>query len=266
LTMDQLMLNSTFAAEQEALWFKNRTGMYSAVSRSLGIAAPLDIFNSSTLASVVAQARSELNEFTTKFSNGNPDLAKGIALQHSLALDLYQQNKELPLEMNIQPGYDGPTAFADRPARTYSTVHCQLYTPLSRGRTHITSSDPSVFPAMNPAYWSHPLDTAAQIAGVKLARKMLTTPPMDSIYLGEFEPGADKQTDQAIEDWLRSVVRTDSHVTGSLSMMPRELGGVVDTSLKVYGLVNVRVADASIIPCPVSAHMVSGHPFMSCCI
>jgi choline dehydrogenase-like flavoprotein len=68
---------------------------------------------------------------------------------------------------------------------------------------------------------------------------------MDSIYQGEFEPGSDKQTDQEIEDWLRSVVHSDNHETGSLSMMPRELGGVVDTSLRVYDLYNVRVAGES---------------------
>lgn len=80
------------------------------------------------------------------------------------------------------------------------------------------------------------------MAGIKLARKMLTTTPMNSIYQGEFEPGSDKQTDAQIEDWLRSVVQSDNHETGSLSMLPKELGGVVDTSLRVYGLSNVRVA------------------------
>jgi choline dehydrogenase-like flavoprotein len=94
---------------------------------------------------------------------------------------------------------------------------------------------------VDPAYWSHPIDRAAQVAGIKLARKMLVTPPMDSIYEGEFEPGLDNQTDEEIEEWLRGAIRTDNHETGSLSMMPRELGGVVDTSLRIYGLSNVRV-------------------------
>lgn len=257
LTKDQLLLNSTFQAEQEALWFKNRTGLYSAVPRSLGIAAPSDIFNASTIKSLVAQARLTQNATAVEFSNGNPDLAEGIAMQLSMALDLYQEDKELLLEMNLEPGYSGPTPFASRPRRTFTTVNNVLYAPLSRGRTHITSNDPSAFPAVDPAYWSHPLDMAAHVAGIKLARKMLTTPPMDSIYQGEFEPGADKQTDEAIAEWLRGVVGSDNHETGSLSMLPKELGGVVDTSLRVYGLSNVRVADASIIPFPVSAHLSS---------
>lgn len=38
------------------------------------------------------------------------------------------------------------------------------------------------------------------------------------------------------------------HFTGSCSMMPRELGGVVDPLLRVYGTAKLRVCDASIIP------------------
>ena len=38
------------------------------------------------------------------------------------------------------------------------------------------------------------------------------------------------------------------HYTGSCSMLPREMGGVVDPRLRVYGTANLRVCDASVIP------------------
>ena len=44
-------------------------------------------------------------------------------------------------------------------------------------------------------------------------------------------------------------------------MLPKELGGVVDASLKVYGLANVRVADSSIYPIEFAAHVRSSLPF-----
>ncbi|KAJ7454179.1 alcohol oxidase, partial [Mycena latifolia] len=257
LTKDALLLNLTFAAEQEALWFKNHTGLYSAVPRSLGIAAPSDVFTPDQLKTLLAQAQANLTRFAEQFSNGNPALAMGIAAQHKIALALYQREKELPLEMNVEPGYAGPTVFNQRPARDYTTIISVLYAPLSRGRTHIVSANPLTAPAVDPAYWAHPLDVAAQVGGIKLARRMLVAPPLDSIYAGEFEPGKDKDSDAKIEEWLRGVVGSDNHEVGSLSMMPQDLGGVVDRALKVYGTQNVRVADASIIPFPVSAHLSS---------
>lgn len=257
LTKDALLLNSAFAAEQQALWFQNRTGLYSANPRSLGIAAPSDVFTPTELKTLLEQAQVNLTRFAEEFSNGNPALAKGIAAQHKIALELYQQDKELPLEMNVEPGYSGPTPFNARPARNYTTINSVLYAPLARGRTHIVSADPLEPPAVDPAYWAHPLDVAAQVGGIKLARRMLVAPPLDSIYAGEFEPGADKASDSQIEEWLRGVVASDNHEVGSLAMLPQSLGGVVDTALMVYGTANVRVADASIIPFPVSAHLSS---------
>lgn len=40
-------------------------------------------------------------------------------------------------------------------------------------------------------------------------------------------------------------------------MLPRSLGGVVDANLRVYGVFNVRVVDASIIPFQIDGHLTS---------
>ncbi|THU82901.1 FAD/NAD(P)-binding domain-containing protein [Dendrothele bispora CBS 962.96] len=119
ITNDLLLLHPTFAEQQLNLWFENRTGFYSSVSRSLDIAAPSDIFNKSEFNHILEESEEKLDYFATLLSNGNPLLARGIQAQHRLALDLYRSNKNLPLEMSLRPSFFGNTSFEDRPARTY---------------------------------------------------------------------------------------------------------------------------------------------------
>jgi choline dehydrogenase len=56
---------------------------------------------------------------------------------------------------------------------------------------------------------------------------------------------------------LGEIVSSNSHPVGTCAMMSRELGGVVDPKLKVYGTSNVRVVDASIWPYQISGHLTS---------
>ncbi|KAF8161666.1 alcohol oxidase [Crassisporium funariophilum] len=246
----------TNASQQQNLWYKNRTGLLSSVPRSLGIAAASDIFTAPQMTSVVREAQINLKYYAQLFSNGNEKLAKGIEEQHKIALDLWEKDRSAPLELNVEPGYAGPQSFTDRPRRKYTSINAVLFGPLSRGRTHITSSDPFHPAAVDPAYYAHPLDLITHVKGIQLARKMLRAPPLNTIYQGEFEPGAEKVSDQDVEGWTKDVAASDNHVVGSLAMMPQDLGGVVDTKMRVYGIKNVRVVDASIIPFPLSAHLV----------
>jgi hypothetical protein len=48
---------------------------------------------------------------------------------------------------------------------------------------------------------------------------------------------------------MKSAQASSSASAGTAErLLPKEIGGVVDTSLKVYGTSNVRVVDASIMP------------------
>ena len=65
------------------------------------------------------------------------------------------------------------------------------------------------------------------------------------------------QTDDEWDEWLREVAFTEYHPSSSCAMLPLDQGGVVDANLRVYGLSNVRVADASVPPIAFSAHLMS---------
>ena len=164
-------------------------------------------------------------------------------MQYKLLLDLWDRDRAAPVEINIEPGYSGPTAFTQRPQVKFTSMNAVLFGTLSRGRTHINSTDPSQATVLDPAYYAHPLDFETHVRGIELSREILRTPPLDSIYEGEYEPGDAKD----VKTWAREVAASDNHVVGSLAMMPEELGGVVNTRMKIYGMENVRVVGTFLV-------------------
>ncbi|CAL3962884.1 unnamed protein product [Diplocarpon coronariae] len=69
------------------------------------------------------------------------------------------------------------------------------------------------------------------------------------------QPGIDPRCCSNPIDSIQSGIRTEFHDTGTTSMMPLELGGVVDTRLRVYGTKSLRIVDAGIFPLVPAAHL-----------
>lgn len=153
-----------------------------------------------------------------------------------------------------------------------------LLMPFSRGNVHIRSADPREYPAINPNFFLIDLDLEVQIAIAKWTRKFWATEPMKSLITEEMSPGyavlPENATHAEWAEWVMSsckspvtkvtvlvlillLVTGNSHPLGTAAMMPRNLGGVVDEKLKVYGTENVRVVDASVMPFQVSGHLTS---------
>jgi choline dehydrogenase-like flavoprotein len=136
---------------------------------------------------------------------------------------------------------------------SYFTLSILLAHPLSRGSVHITSpsSDPS-FLAIDPKYFDHPLDLEVMARHVQFAEKIAASEPLASIIKpsGKRNPTAPPSFSDldVAKTYLRDTAMGAHHFTGTCSMLPRELGGVVDANLRLYGVQNLRVCDASIIP------------------
>ena len=135
------------------------------------------------------------------------------------------------------------------------TIQAALQHPLSQGRIYITSADPFAMPAIDPAYLSHAADIVILREGLKLARKIAQTAPLSQFIGEELSPGSAVQSDADWENYAANSIGTEYHPSSSCAMMPLEKGGVVDPELRVYGLANVRVADASVFPTDFSAHV-----------
>ena len=50
-----------------------------------------------------------------------------------------------------------------------------------------------------------------------------------------------EETDEELREWAKDMLATVHHPVGTCSMLPKELGGVVDSQLLVYGTENLRV-------------------------
>ena len=140
------------------------------------------------------------------------------------------------------------------------TIQVALQHPFSQGRIYINSSDPFDDPIIDPQYFSHWADLVSMREGIKLVRRIGQSLPLSEVLTEEVVPGLNITTDAAIEDFLNNTVETQSHPANTLVMLPRDSGGVVDAKLKVYGLSNVRVVDASVFPFSLAAHVCTLFP------
>ena len=135
----------------------------------------------------------------------------------------------------------------------------------SRGYVHATSSNTWDQPKLDPRYWSAPIDMDIQVAANRGARKVFNTNAMKSdLESAESSPGYDnipQTSDQGDYDqWKQYILNGFEsvwHPIGTAAMMPRNLGGVVDSQFKVYGTNNIFVIDSSILPMQLSTHLSS---------
>ncbi|KAM3065794.1 hypothetical protein ACMFMF_010722 [Clarireedia jacksonii] len=127
--------------------------------------------------------------------------------------------------------------------------------PLSRGSIHITTDNPYVPPELDPRYCSNPLDLQILTDALMFNNKLLNTNSMQLLQPVSYYPFFPNATKDTLMTAIKSGLRTEFHGSGATSMMPREIGGVVDPDLRVYGTKNLRIVDAGIIPLLPASHL-----------
>ncbi|ANU12076.1 choline dehydrogenase [Planococcus antarcticus DSM 14505] len=120
----------------------------------------------------------------------------------------------------------------------------------SRGSLKIRSKDPKVYPSMVYNYLSTEQDRREWIEAVRVSRKIMSQSAMSSYNSGEISPGTAVSTDEEILEWVANDAETALHPSCTAKMGPAsDPMAVVDPlTMKVHGLDNVRVVDASAMP------------------
>jgi choline dehydrogenase len=173
-----------------------------------------------------------------------PSLCGGFAKSNP-ALDL----PDLQFHFNPLSG-DKPGHLHEFPACT--PIVSQLR-PTSRGRLWLTSADPKDQPAMMANYLDTDDDKRVVIDGMRLTQKIMAMPAMQKVNAKPFRPDADVISDEALLEVARNVGITQFHPI-STCRMGIDAKAVVDPGLRVKGIDNLLVADASIMPVMISGN------------
>ena len=120
--------------------------------------------------------------------------------------------------------------------------------PTSRGEIKIVSKDSRVYPKIKMNYLSTDDDRHVAALGLKLIRKiMLETEVFKKYEPEEYRPGIHIKDNEELVKAASDYAQTIFHPVGTCKMGSDE-NSVVNERLKVHGISNLRVVDASIMP------------------
>ncbi|RDB27629.1 L-sorbose 1-dehydrogenase [Hypsizygus marmoreus] len=227
----------------------NRTGIYNASPATLGF-FPLQTFpDAFNVSELVAELDRELAAATL-----SPIRKKQFEIQRRHLVE----GKVTQLEIAfLAKGGVAHSNYPVIPGRSYLTAITFLLRPYSTGNVHINSTDPFAAPLVDPRYNEFSFDWKVAAQWTKLASKVMLTDPIAQYVERPVQPPADTETLEQWDDFCREWTISVWHPVGSTSMAPREIGGVVDPKMVVYGTQNLRIVDAGSMPINIAAHTVA---------
>ncbi|XP_075155522.1 glucose dehydrogenase [FAD, quinone]-like [Haematobia irritans] len=141
-------------------------------------------------------------------------------------------------------------------------IFVMMLQPRSRGRILLRNKDPHKHPLIYPNYFSDPYDMDITVQGLQKAIELMKSPRMQKSNVQLLDrpiPGCSQYSDLTSRDYLECFARhftlTIYHQSGTAKMGPKsDRNAVVNPRLQVYGINNLRVVDASIMPKLVAGH------------
>ncbi|WP_113627742.1 choline dehydrogenase [Pectobacterium peruviense] len=145
----------------------------------------------------------------------------------------------LPVAIN----YNGSNAVKEHGFQ----AHVGSMRSLSRGRVQVRSKDAREHPSILFNYMSTEQDWQEFRDAIRITREIMAQPALDKYRGREISPGLDVQTDEELDEFIRTHAETAFHPSCSCKMGEGEMA-VVDGQGRVHGMEGLRVVDASIMP------------------
>jgi len=154
--------------------------------------------------------------------------------------------KSPDIQYHFLPGaitYDGSVAIKGHGFQ----VHVGHNKPTSRGHVRALSGDLSQHPEILFNYLETEIDRQGFRDCVHLTREIMRQPAMDEFRGEVIQPTNEVRTDEQIDAFVRASVDSAYHPCGTCKIGVDKMA-VVDSELRVRGIKNLRVIDASVFP------------------
>ena len=185
-----------------------------------------------------------------------------VNLSPTLVYCFWHSNEEIrnhDLQMTFTPASYKEGVQSTLDTEPGFTVTAWQQRPESLGWIKSKNNDPFDSPIIQPNYLNAEEDKRVVVAGLKLSRRLMHSKALSNYFDYEVYPGIEKQSDEELLQVARERGTTTYHQMGTCRMGPKsDPTAVVDNNLKIYGLKNIRVVDASIMPTMLSANLHSG--------
>ena len=156
-----------------------------------------------------------------------------------------------PISIRNEYGYDAYDLY-DYPRVDGFTILPTLLHPKSRGSVSLSSSNPKEAPIIQPNFLKEKEDLDQLVKGGKLVFKIMEEQALKNYTKINGLPHNRTSEDLLIKH-IKKTLETVYHPVGTCKM-GNDVMAVVDPALKVHGIKNLRVVDASIMPKIVSGN------------